>query len=113
MRARGLLPVFAPQALQEAEAARRTSPERNGTTRDLRHLTWFSIDNDDTRYLDQLSVAEPLAAGSTRLLVAVADVDAMVRPRRRGGYASGWWRWMQKKASSTSNTLELRSQKFA
>jgi exoribonuclease II len=86
MRARGLLPAFALQALQEAEAARRTSPERNGTIRDLRHLTWFSIDNDDTRDLDQLSVAEPLTTGSTRLLVAVADVDAMVRP---GGAVDG------------------------
>jgi exoribonuclease II len=86
MRARGLLPAFAPQALQEAEAARHTSPERNDAIRDLRHLTWFSIDNDDTRDLDQLSVAEPLAAGSTRLRVAVADVDAMVRP---GGAVDG------------------------
>jgi exoribonuclease-2 len=86
MRSRGLLPVFAPQALQEAEAARLAGPERNGTIRDLRHLTWFSIDNDDTRDLDQLSVAEPLAAGTTRLLVAVADVDAMVRP---GGAVDG------------------------
>jgi exoribonuclease II len=86
MRARGLLPAFAPQALQEAEAARRTSPERNNAIRDLRHLPWFSIDNDDTRDLDQLSVAEPLAAGTARLLVAVADVDALVRP---GGAVDG------------------------
>ena len=80
MRSRGLLPAFAPQALKEAEAARHSVPERNGDIRDLRHRTWFSIDNDDTRDLDQLSVAEPLSAGTTRLLVAVADVDAMVRP---------------------------------
>jgi exoribonuclease-2 len=80
MRARGLLPAFAPQALQEAEDARQASPERSSAIRDLRHLTWFSIDNDDTRDLDQLSVAEPLAAGSTRLLVAVADVDTKVAP---------------------------------
>jgi len=79
MRSRGLHSTFSPQALQEAEAARHTGPERNGTILDLRHLTWFSIDNDDTRDLDQLSVAEPLAAGITRLLVAVADVDALVR----------------------------------
>ena len=38
----------------------------------------MSIDNDDTRDLDQLSVAEPLAGGAVRLLVAVADVDATV-----------------------------------
>jgi exoribonuclease II len=86
MRSRGLLPDFAPQALQEAEAARRAGPERNGAIRDLRHLTWFSIDNDDTRDLDQLSVAEPLPGPATRLLVAVADVDAMVRS---GGAVDG------------------------
>ena len=80
MRTRGLLPAFAPQALQEAEDARQAEPERSGAIRDLRQLTWFSIDNDDTRDLDQLSVAEPLAAGSTRLLVAVADVDTKVAP---------------------------------
>ncbi|HEX7888809.1 MAG TPA: ribonuclease catalytic domain-containing protein, partial [Ramlibacter sp.] len=80
MLARGLLPEFAPPALREAEAARRQGPEREGEIRDLRALTWFSIDNDDTRDLDQLSVAEPLDGGAARLLVAVADVDAMVRP---------------------------------
>jgi exoribonuclease II len=80
MRARGLLPEFAPQALSEAEAARRKGPERKGEIRDLRALPWFSIDNDDTRDLDQLSVAESLPGGVTRLLVAIADVDAMVHP---------------------------------
>ncbi|MCG2593909.1 RNB domain-containing ribonuclease [Ramlibacter sp. XY19] len=80
MRARGLLPTFAPQALQEAAAASRTGPATDAAIRDLRHLPWFSIDNDDTQDLDQLSVAEDLPAGAARLMVAVADVDAMVRP---------------------------------
>ena len=52
MRTRGLLPDFAPQALQEAEAARQASPDRDSAILDLRHLTWFSIDNDDTRDRD-------------------------------------------------------------
>ena len=86
MRSRGLLPAFTPQALREAEAARGVGPERNGDIRDLRQLAWFSIDNDDTRDLDQLSVAQPLPGGTARLLVAVADVDAMVRP---GGAVDG------------------------
>lgn len=80
MHSRGLLPAFAPDALREAEAARHTGPERPGDVRDLRHLAWFSIDNDDTLDLDQLSVAEALAGGAARLLVAVADVDEKVRP---------------------------------
>jgi exoribonuclease-2 len=80
MRSRGLLPVFTPQALQEADAARPGALESGGDIRDLRQLTWFSIDNDDTRDLDQLSVIQPLAGGTVRLLVAIADVDAMVRP---------------------------------
>jgi VacB/RNase II family 3'-5' exoribonuclease len=56
--------------LTEAAAA---SPAR----RDLRRLLWCSIDNDDSRDLDQLSVAEPRGA-DVAVLVAIADVDAMV-----------------------------------
>ena len=78
MRSRGLLPAFTPEALQEAEAARQTNLESSDAIRDLRHLGWFSIDNDDTRDLDQLSMAESLPAGAARLLVAVADVDTKV-----------------------------------
>nr|WP_255429362.1 ribonuclease catalytic domain-containing protein [Ramlibacter albus] len=77
MRERGLLPAFSPDALREAQAA---APAAAGDIRDLRELPWFSIDNDDTRDLDQLSVAQALAGGATRLLVAIADVDALVRP---------------------------------
>jgi VacB/RNase II family 3'-5' exoribonuclease len=42
-------------------------------------LLWCSIDNDDSRDLDQLSVAEPTAEGTVKVRVAVADVDAIVR----------------------------------
>jgi VacB/RNase II family 3'-5' exoribonuclease len=76
---RGLLPEFSPEALAEttaiAEAARETGP----LIRDLRHRLWASIDNDDSRDLDQLSVAEPLSGGAVKVLVAVADVEATVR----------------------------------
>ncbi|WP_048440510.1 RNB domain-containing ribonuclease [Caenimonas sp. SL110] len=82
MKTRDLRPAFAPEALREAEAARTKAPERSGDIRDLRHLLWFSIDNDDTRDLDQLSFAQEHPDGGTRLLVAIADVDALVKPDR-------------------------------
>ena len=78
MRERGLDPDMPAAAMAQAAAipaAPRTSEE---PTRDLRALLWCSIDNDDSRDLDQLSVAEPLAGGAVKVLVAVADVDASV-----------------------------------
>ena len=80
MRTHGLLPAFSQQVLHEAEVARRRPRPAEADVRDLRSLPWFSIDNDDTRDLDQLSVAEALPGGITRVLVAIADVDALVPP---------------------------------
>ena len=74
---RTLEPDFSPAALQEL-AGIRGPATADGSARDLRGLLWASIDNDDSRDLDQLTVAEPLAGGRVRILVAVADVDALV-----------------------------------
>ncbi|OYV68200.1 MAG: ribonuclease II, partial [Gemmatimonadetes bacterium 21-71-4] len=46
--------------------------------RDLRRLLWSSIDNATSLDLDQAEAAEQLSDGSIRLLVAIADVDALV-----------------------------------
>lgn len=72
---RGFLPDFSPDAL--AEAARATLPAPDASLRDQRSLPWCSIDNDDSRDLDQLSVS----TGPRTVLVAIADVDQLV-PRR-------------------------------
>jgi exoribonuclease-2 len=73
----GLRPDFSPEALREAE--RLTSAAKpDAKVEDLRGLLWCSVDNDDSRDLDQLSVGEDLGGGATRILVAVADVDALV-----------------------------------
>jgi VacB/RNase II family 3'-5' exoribonuclease len=79
MRDRGLEPEFPPEALREAE---RLEPGLNGDreARDLTGLLWSSIDNDDTRDLDQLEVAEEAEGGAIRLRVAIADVDSLVQP---------------------------------
>lgn len=76
---RGLLPDFSSEAL--AELDRIEDPPAGGVrpARDLRNLPWASIDNDDSRDLDQLTVAETLPDGSLKILVAIADVDALVR----------------------------------
>jgi exoribonuclease-2 len=74
----GLEPDFSPEAQRQADST--SPPESNirSAIRDLRALLWSSIDNDDTRDLDQLVVAEPLDGGRIKILVAIADVDALV-----------------------------------
>jgi VacB/RNase II family 3'-5' exoribonuclease len=78
MRERGLEPNIPPDAI--AEVAKLTDAPRitEEPLRDLRTLLWCSIDNDDSRDLDQLSVAEASKDGDVKVLVAVADVDATV-----------------------------------
>ena len=81
MRAHGFEPEFSPQVLSEV-AALEAHPPPVGPgegIRDLRQLLWSSIDNDTSRDLDQLEVAERLPDGATRVQVAIADVDAFVR----------------------------------
>jgi exoribonuclease-2 len=78
MRERGLEPDFPAAALAEAAALTGAPKDTEEPTRDLRTLLWCSIDNDDSRDLDQLSVAEALPDGSVKVLVAIADVDAAV-----------------------------------
>jgi VacB/RNase II family 3'-5' exoribonuclease len=78
MRARGLEPEFPADAVAQAAALQSPPRSSEAPSRDLRALLWCSIDNDDSRDLDQLSVAEPLANGGVKILVAVADVDAAI-----------------------------------
>ena len=73
----GFLPDIPPAAKQEADRMEPARPHGN-TIRDLRPLLWSSIDNDESRDLDQIEVAERLPDGAIRVLVGIADVDALV-----------------------------------
>ena len=77
MITRGLEPDFPAAALEELSGIHGAAQAVAGV-RDLRDRLWASIDNDDSRDLDQITVAEALEGGRTRILVAVADVDALV-----------------------------------
>ena len=71
----GFEPDFSPAATAQAASA----PVQSGgaAIRDLRNLPWSSIDNDDSRDLDQIEVCTGDGA-QTRVLVGVADVDVIV-----------------------------------
>ncbi|MEO8216698.1 MAG: RNB domain-containing ribonuclease [Acidobacteriota bacterium] len=75
---RDMLPDFSTDVNEELSGIQ-SAPAPDPDLRDLRQLLWCSIDNDDSRDLDQLSVAEQLPAGQVRIYVAVADVDGVVK----------------------------------
>jgi len=79
MTERGFLVDFSEAALNEVEKIAQVDWGAKSPWKDLRHLLWASIDNDDSLDLDQLTVAETLPDKTVKILVAVADVDALVK----------------------------------
>ena len=82
MLARGMLPDFSADVMREVTAinapATPVAAHDDPGIRDIRAMLWCSIDNDDSRDLDQLTVAEALPGDDIRVRVAIADVDALV-----------------------------------
>lgn len=80
MLAHGFQPDFPAAAAQQLVQLKTHPPQTvpGGDIRDLRNLLWSSIDNDTSRDLDQIEVAERLANGDIKVLVGIADVDAFV-----------------------------------
>jgi exoribonuclease-2 len=76
----GFQPDFPPPVLAEVRSFA-AAPVQNDSGRDLRGLLWSSIDNTDSRDLDQVEWAERLPDGKIRVLVGIADVDAVVDSR--------------------------------
>ena len=85
MLERGLLPDFSTEALSELGKLRADAGTGDGAAEDppdihdMRSLLWASIDNDDSRDLDQLTVAEAMPGNRVKIWVAIADVDALVK----------------------------------
>jgi exoribonuclease-2 len=77
MRERGLEPDYPRDALAQLDAIQGPA-DLSKELVDLRHLLWASIDNDNSRDLDQLTYAQKEADGSETLWVAVADVETLV-----------------------------------
>jgi len=80
MHERGLLADFAPAVLHQLASIEGPAREPQANLRDLTALAWASIDNDDSQDLDQLTAVAEGRDGVVTTLVAIADVDALVRP---------------------------------
>lgn len=84
MLERGLLPDFSSEALAEVDRLKipnvmeGVAAEGPHGIRDLRNLLWASIDNDDSRDLDQLTVAEAMPSRKVKIFVAIADVSSSI-----------------------------------
>ena len=75
---RGLLPSFSAAVEDQLRGIGGSAAGTGPEVPDLRDLLWASIDNDDSKDLDQLTVAESLTDGAVKVLVAIADVDSVV-----------------------------------
>jgi exoribonuclease II len=80
MAARGFQPDFLPEAQKQLADIKAHPPllPPSDKVRDLRGLLWSSIDNDTSRDLDQIEVAERTPSGDVKVLIGIADVDAFV-----------------------------------
>jgi VacB/RNase II family 3'-5' exoribonuclease len=82
MLERGLLPDFSAEAIAELERLQAPAVTEDGLAedpRDMRDLLWASIDNDDSLDLDQLTVAAVMPGDKVKVLVAIADVDSLIK----------------------------------
>jgi exoribonuclease II len=79
MIARDLLPEFSDQIQCELQAIKKPALPNHRLIPDLRDKLWCSIDNDNSKDLDQLTFAEKGENGFFKIYVAIADVDALVK----------------------------------
>jgi exoribonuclease-2 len=89
MAENGMVPGFTSQVLAAASATQAATPDHPAVI-DLRHLDMISVDNGDlnpitgklengSQDIDQCEYAERMPNGNIKMLVAIADVDSLVK----------------------------------
>ena len=78
MLERGLAPEFGAAVAAQVASIEGPGRDTDPAIEDWRAMLWCSIDNDDSRDLDQLTACELLPDGAVKVYVAVADVDVLV-----------------------------------
>ena len=79
MQQRGFEPDFSTEVTAQLASLKGQTPiVPTDGLRDMRNLLWSSIDNDTSRDLDQIEVAERSSNGDVRVMIGIADVDGLV-----------------------------------
>ena len=80
MKEAGFEPDLPPGAAREIQAINmhQHAPPSDFSLPDMRNLLWSSIDNDDSRDLDQIEYAERTSEGAIKVMIGIADVDDAV-----------------------------------
>lgn len=78
MLERRLLPDFTAEAIKEVDQIHEAAKPDSPHIRDMRNLLWFSLDNDNSRDLDQVTYAESNGL-AFKIYIAIADVDSLVK----------------------------------
>lgn len=76
---KNLLPDYPQDVLNQASQLKAPAQSSDPAIKDMRKLLWFSLDNDNSRDLDQLTYAEAIDSQRYKIYIAIADVDSLVK----------------------------------
>ncbi len=79
MKEKGLEPDFSKEIHDQLSEINSPGIDDDPKIQDLTHLLWCSLDNDDSRDLDQLTTCAEIGNGSYKIFIAIADVDVLIK----------------------------------